>query len=166
MSGSSSITNNRFTAVLPSESRGLSRLDGFRNVNLRDPIAIDVHTRARAAEPVYAAALNDNFTGPDASLQALAGLFAARLTELRRFKSLYPYPLAATAQGSAVDRRAPLAGESGGCAKQRSEGEANQACPGEHAYIVISGVCPQKGIFRAAAKTAARAGKNSLRQSF
>jgi hypothetical protein len=71
-------------------------------------------------------------------LKARAGLFAARLAELRGLDAFDLYPLAATAQRSAVDRRAPLAGENGRCAEQERDAKADRACPGEHSRILIS----------------------------
>jgi len=131
----------------------LSRLGGSRGyVNLRDSIAIDVHARKRAAVLVYAAALNDDFTGSNAPLKALAGLFAARLAELRGLDALDLYPLAATAQRSAVDRRAPLAGENGRCAKQERDAEADRACPGEHSHILTPWRVPAEGNIACARK--------------
>jgi hypothetical protein len=131
----------------------LSRLGGSRSyVNLRDPIAIDVHARKRAAVLVYAAALNDYFTGSNAPLKALAGLFAARLAELRGLDALDLYPFAATAQRNAVDRRAPLAGENGRCAKQERDAEDNRACAGEHSNILIAWRVPAEGNITCARK--------------
>src|SRR5688572_30612864 len=85
----------------------LSRSRG--DVELRDPIAVDVGATERAAEAVAAFALDHELTRLDATLQAIARLVPARFVKLRRAQAVDSHALPTALQRVAVQGAAALA---------------------------------------------------------
>src|SRR6185503_4359706 len=114
------------------------------DVHLRDPIAVDEDARARASEAILVAALDHDFPGMDAPLEAQARFFSARLAQARRLDVFEPDALAVAAQRVAVERDAALAGPCGSC-QQREQEKNAQA---QHEPIVRFRASRPKAILR------------------
>jgi hypothetical protein len=83
------------------------------HVDLRDPIAVNVHPPQRAAVLVPPSALDNYFAGLNPVLKTLPGLLSAWFVHLWRVHAFDPHPLTPTSQRVTVNGYTPLACERG-----------------------------------------------------